>query len=182
MSDARSPLILVADDDEEILDLIAFRLRKAGYRTLTARDGLVDVRRNVARGQVDRPELARHQHRRRVLRHPARRARRGELVVPRLHPHAPRLDRLEERRELVERHVARVLVDHRVEQRALGPRRREDRLRRAEARDLAAGRGERAVPVAVGGDLDRFEAQARTSGSSRSSANLPFASLVPASG
>jgi DNA-binding response OmpR family regulator len=34
-----SPLVLVADDDEDILSLVAFRLEKAGYRILTASDG-----------------------------------------------------------------------------------------------------------------------------------------------
>jgi DNA-binding response OmpR family regulator len=34
-----SPLVLVADDDEDILQLVAFRLEKAGYRILTASDG-----------------------------------------------------------------------------------------------------------------------------------------------
>lgn len=33
------PLVLVADDDEDILALVAFRLGKAGYRIITARDG-----------------------------------------------------------------------------------------------------------------------------------------------
>jgi DNA-binding response OmpR family regulator len=33
------PLILVADDDEDILQLVAFRLDKAGYRIVTAADG-----------------------------------------------------------------------------------------------------------------------------------------------
>jgi DNA-binding response OmpR family regulator len=34
-----SPLVLVADDDEDVLSLVAFRLEKAGYRILTASDG-----------------------------------------------------------------------------------------------------------------------------------------------
>ena len=33
------PLVLVADDDEDILSLVAFRLTKAGYRLVTATDG-----------------------------------------------------------------------------------------------------------------------------------------------
>ncbi|GAA2481220.1 response regulator transcription factor [Winogradskya humida] len=33
------PSILVADDDEDIRDLVAFKLRGAGYRTLTVPDG-----------------------------------------------------------------------------------------------------------------------------------------------
>lgn len=35
----RQPVVLVADDDEDVLELVAFRLRRAGYRTITARDG-----------------------------------------------------------------------------------------------------------------------------------------------
>jgi DNA-binding response OmpR family regulator len=33
------PLVLIADDDEDILQLVAFRLERAGYRILTASDG-----------------------------------------------------------------------------------------------------------------------------------------------
>jgi DNA-binding response OmpR family regulator len=33
------PTVLVADDDEDVLELVAFRLRRAGYRAITARDG-----------------------------------------------------------------------------------------------------------------------------------------------
>jgi DNA-binding response OmpR family regulator len=32
-------LVLVADDDQDILSLVAFRLEKAGYRIVTASDG-----------------------------------------------------------------------------------------------------------------------------------------------
>jgi DNA-binding response OmpR family regulator len=43
MSDPASaddqPVILAADDDEDILQLVAFRLGRAGYRVLQARDG-----------------------------------------------------------------------------------------------------------------------------------------------
>jgi len=104
-------------------------------------------------------------------------------------------------RQIVERHVIGIDVGDRVEQRAIRPRRRQGRLRRAERPHLAARRGERAIPRAVALDLDRNQApsdcqlrvrrglrrtpvghHARTSGSSRSSANLPFASVVPASG
>jgi DNA-binding response OmpR family regulator len=35
----RQPVVLVADDDEDVLELVAFRLRRAGYRTVLARDG-----------------------------------------------------------------------------------------------------------------------------------------------
>jgi DNA-binding response OmpR family regulator len=35
----RGPLVLVADDDEDILELIAFRLERAGYEIVRARNG-----------------------------------------------------------------------------------------------------------------------------------------------
>src|SRR5215210_7080989 len=35
----REALILVADDDPDILELVGFRLEQAGYRALRARDG-----------------------------------------------------------------------------------------------------------------------------------------------
>jgi DNA-binding response OmpR family regulator len=35
----RQPVILAADDDEDILQLVAFRLGRSGYRVLQARDG-----------------------------------------------------------------------------------------------------------------------------------------------
>lgn len=34
-----APTVLVADDDPDVLELVAFRLSRAGYRTITARDG-----------------------------------------------------------------------------------------------------------------------------------------------
>jgi DNA-binding response OmpR family regulator len=36
---AATPLVLVADDDEDILQLVAFRLERAGYQIVTACDG-----------------------------------------------------------------------------------------------------------------------------------------------
>jgi DNA-binding response OmpR family regulator len=36
---AASPLVLVADDDEDILQLLSFRLERAGYEIVQARDG-----------------------------------------------------------------------------------------------------------------------------------------------
>lgn len=38
-SNPANPVVLVADDDEDILQLVAFRLERAGYRILTASDG-----------------------------------------------------------------------------------------------------------------------------------------------
>jgi CheY-like chemotaxis protein len=50
----RAGVVLVADDDEDILALIAFRLERAGYEILTASDGEEALR--VA--QERRPDLA----------------------------------------------------------------------------------------------------------------------------
>ena len=36
---APAPLVLVADDDADILQLVAFRLERAGYEVITAADG-----------------------------------------------------------------------------------------------------------------------------------------------
>jgi DNA-binding response OmpR family regulator len=38
-SNSDRPVVLVADDDQDILELVAFRLERAGYRILTATDG-----------------------------------------------------------------------------------------------------------------------------------------------
>ena len=38
-SDGDRPLILLADDDQDILDLVAFRLERAEYRVLKTADG-----------------------------------------------------------------------------------------------------------------------------------------------
>lgn len=35
-----SPVVLVADDDEDILTLVGLRLERAGYEVLTAKDGV----------------------------------------------------------------------------------------------------------------------------------------------
>ena len=48
------PLVLVADDDEDILELVAYRLGRAGYEVLTANDG--EEALTTARDR--RPELA----------------------------------------------------------------------------------------------------------------------------
>jgi len=39
-----SPLVLVADDDPDILDLVRYRLERSGYEVATARDGLEAVK------------------------------------------------------------------------------------------------------------------------------------------
>ena len=39
MTDREQPLVLVADDDPDILELVAFRLERAGYDVARARDG-----------------------------------------------------------------------------------------------------------------------------------------------
>lgn len=38
MSEA-TPLVLVADDDPDILDILVYRLERSGYRVITAADG-----------------------------------------------------------------------------------------------------------------------------------------------
>jgi len=39
VTDAPRPLVLVADDDEDILTLVCYRMEKAGYEVVRARDG-----------------------------------------------------------------------------------------------------------------------------------------------
>ena len=46
--------VLVADDDEDILELVSFRLERAGYEVVTARDGTAAL----AAAQERRPDLA----------------------------------------------------------------------------------------------------------------------------
>ena len=50
----RNTLVLVADDDADILDLVALRLESAGYDVVTAADGEAALR--LARGH--HPDLA----------------------------------------------------------------------------------------------------------------------------
>jgi DNA-binding response OmpR family regulator len=38
-ADRAQPVVLAADDDEDILELVAFRLERSGYTVLRARDG-----------------------------------------------------------------------------------------------------------------------------------------------
>jgi len=53
MTDER-PVILAADDDEDILQLVAFRLERSGYTVLQARDG----EEALALAQEHVPDLA----------------------------------------------------------------------------------------------------------------------------
>jgi DNA-binding response OmpR family regulator len=39
VTDTPRPLVLVADDDEDILALVCYRMEKAGYEVVRARDG-----------------------------------------------------------------------------------------------------------------------------------------------
>ena len=39
MDDREQPLVLAADDDQDILELIVFRLEHSGYTVLQAHDG-----------------------------------------------------------------------------------------------------------------------------------------------
>ena len=48
------PLVLVADDDRDILELVAFRLERAGYDVVTANDGAEALEVASERG----PDLA----------------------------------------------------------------------------------------------------------------------------
>ena len=52
--DRDRPLVLVADDDEDILRLVEFRLGRSGYRVLTAADGEDALRLALEQ----RPDLA----------------------------------------------------------------------------------------------------------------------------
>ena len=39
MSDANAPTVLIADDDPDIRELVAYRMRRSGYAVLEASDG-----------------------------------------------------------------------------------------------------------------------------------------------
>jgi DNA-binding response OmpR family regulator len=54
VSENGQPVILIADDDPDILALVSFRLERAGYEILQARDGEEAVRVALDR----RPDLA----------------------------------------------------------------------------------------------------------------------------
>jgi DNA-binding response OmpR family regulator len=48
------PVVLAADDDEDILELVAFRLERSGYTVLRARDG----EEALALARSEQPDLA----------------------------------------------------------------------------------------------------------------------------
>ena len=52
--DRPQPVVLAADDDEDILELVAFRLERSGYTVLQARDGAEAL--ELAR--AENPDLA----------------------------------------------------------------------------------------------------------------------------
>ena len=52
--DRPQPVVLAADDDEDILELVAFRLERSGYTVLRARDGEEALRL----AQEAKPDLA----------------------------------------------------------------------------------------------------------------------------
>jgi DNA-binding response OmpR family regulator len=54
VTDNGQPLILIADDDPDILALVSFRLQKAGYEIVQARNGEEAVQAALER----RPDLA----------------------------------------------------------------------------------------------------------------------------
>jgi DNA-binding response OmpR family regulator len=49
-----NPIVLVADDDEDILELVSYRLERAGYEVVTASDG----EQALERARERRPNLA----------------------------------------------------------------------------------------------------------------------------
>ena len=54
MSDDDVRTVLVADDDEDILQLVSFRLERAGYNVITAADG----QQAIAAAREHQPDLA----------------------------------------------------------------------------------------------------------------------------
>jgi DNA-binding response OmpR family regulator len=53
MAEADARVVLVADDDEDVRELIVFRLERAGYRVVTAGDG----EEAVAVALAERPDI-----------------------------------------------------------------------------------------------------------------------------
>ena len=54
MSEDDARTVLVADDDEDILQLVSFRLERAGYNVITASDG----QKAIAAAREHQPDLA----------------------------------------------------------------------------------------------------------------------------
>lgn len=54
MTESRKPLVLVADDDQDILSLVALRLERSGYDVVAAGDGQQALTAALERG----PDLA----------------------------------------------------------------------------------------------------------------------------
>jgi DNA-binding response OmpR family regulator len=63
LPEREQPVVLAADDDDEILELVAFRLERSGYTVLLARDGqealdlALEVRPDLAVFDVMMPKL-----------------------------------------------------------------------------------------------------------------------------
>ena len=53
-SEREQPVVLAADDDEDILELVTFRLERSGYTVLRAKDG----EEALALALAERPDLA----------------------------------------------------------------------------------------------------------------------------
>lgn len=74
------PLVLVADDDDDIRSLVIFRLERSGYRTVVARDGeealalALERRPDLAVLDVMMPKLDGYEVTRRLRREDATRA------------------------------------------------------------------------------------------------------------
>lgn len=72
MTDRARPLVLVADDDTDILELVAFRLERAGYDVVKASDGeealrlAGDLRPDLAILDVMMPKLTGYDVTRRI--------------------------------------------------------------------------------------------------------------------
>ncbi len=76
---SRQPTVLVADDDDDIRALVAFRLERVGYRVLTAGDGAEALELAVAQTpdlallDLSMPRLDGYQVTREIRRHDATR-------------------------------------------------------------------------------------------------------------
>jgi DNA-binding response OmpR family regulator len=56
-ADRDQPVVLAADDDEDILELVTFRLERSGYTVVQARDG--EQALNLAQAKLDGFEVTR---------------------------------------------------------------------------------------------------------------------------